>query len=56
MAFYKNEIEVIRPTLAQGVGALWNVPGRVFGPWGGPDGIMGMNVGRTSGTTPRVCA
>ena len=23
MAFYKNEIEVIRPTLAQGVGALF---------------------------------
>ncbi len=54
MAFYKNEIEVIRPTLAQGVGALFTerTGGVSSGPWGGPDGIMGMNVGAYVGDNP----
>ncbi len=54
MTLYKNEIEVIRPTLVKGVGALFTerLGGVSSGPWGGPDGIMGMNVGAHVGDNP----
>ena len=54
MTLYKNEIEVIRPTLVKGVGALFTerTGGVSSGPWGGIDGIMGMNVGAHVGDNP----
>ena len=44
---WKTESDVIRPDLGQRVGALFTerVGGVSSGPWGGPEGIMGLNVG-----------
>ena len=47
MPLYKNAIEAIRPTLTAGVGALFTERngGVSSGPWGGVDGVQGLNVG-----------
>lgn len=47
MPLYKNEIGAIRPKLVEGVGALFTerTGGVSSGPWGGPEGILGLNVG-----------
>lgn len=47
MSQYKEAIEAITPKLVDGVGALFTerVGGVSSGPWGGIDGIQGMNVG-----------
>ena len=44
---WKTESDVIRPDLGQRVGALFpeRVGGVSSGPGGGPEGIMGLNVG-----------
>ncbi len=43
---FKNELAALRPDLGEGVGALFTERegGVSSGPWGGVDGIMGLNV------------
>lgn len=45
--FFRNDLDVIRPEMGDKVQALFTerVGGVSSGPWGGPDGIMGLNVG-----------
>ena len=47
MMNWKNELAVIRPEMGEKVKALFTerVGGVSSGPWGGPEGIMGLNVG-----------
>lgn len=47
MISWKNELTRIKPELAPGVRAFFTerVGGVSSGPWGGPEGIMGLNVG-----------
>lgn len=47
MISWKNELAVIRPRLGEKIGAFFTerVGGVSSGPWGGPEGIMGLNVG-----------
>ena len=49
--FFRNDLDVIRPDLGEKVGALFTerVGGVSSGPWGGPDEIMGLNVGTRVG-------
>ena len=51
MPLYKEAIEAITPKLVDGVGALFTerIGGVSSGPWGGIDGIQGMNVGTRVG-------
>ena len=48
---FKNELAALRPHLAEGVSAVFTerLGGVSSGPWGGPDGIMGLNVGSRVG-------
>lgn len=48
---FKNELAVMRPHLTDGVSAVFTerVGGVSSGPWGGVDGIMGLNVGTRVG-------
>lgn len=47
MMNWKNELAVIRPEIGEKVKALFTerVGGVSSGPWGGPEGIMGLNIG-----------
>ena len=51
MMNWKNELGVIRPELGARVKAFFTerVGGVSSGPWGGTDGIMGLNVGSRVG-------
>ena len=45
--FFRNDLDVIHPELGEKVGAVFTerLGGVSSGPWGGKDGIMGLNVG-----------
>ena len=45
--FFRNDLDVLRPELGEAVGTLFTerLGGVSSGPWGGVDGIMGLNVG-----------
>lgn len=47
MPLFKEELQVIQPKFPEGIGALFTERegGVSSGPWGGPEGIMGLNVG-----------
>lgn len=47
MMNFKDELGVIRPTMGDGIGAIFTERegGVSSGPWGGVDAIMGLNVG-----------
>ena len=51
MINWKNELGVIRPEFGAGVKAFFTerLGGVSSGPWGGVDGIMGLNVGSRVG-------
>jgi len=51
MPLYKNELAAIRPQIVPGVRSLFTerTGGVSSGPWGGPEGIMGLNVGEHVG-------
>ena len=47
MGLFKEELNCLRPNLGEKVGALFTERegGVSSGPWGGAEGIMGLNVG-----------
>ena len=49
--FFRNDLDVIHPDLGDKVGAVFTerLGGVSSGPWGGKDGIMGLNVGTKVG-------
>ena len=51
MSIYKKETEALAPNLGSRVGALFTerLGGVSSGPWGGPEGVMGLNVGTRVG-------
>lgn len=51
MSIYKKETEALAPQLGERVGALFTerLGGVSSGPWGGPEGVMGLNVGTRVG-------
>ncbi len=55
MSLYKKQLEALEPELVPGVGALFTgrTGGVSSGPWGGPEGVMGLNVGSRVGDNAR---
>ena len=51
MSIYKKQTEVLRPDLGARTRALFTerLGGVSSGPWGGPEGVMGLNVGSRVG-------